>query len=599
MEAVSAEIAVVCKSPARALWGVLTDTERLNRMVGMSKLSTEPIDDASAARYLVSTRLGGFSVKFEELPFEWAYPESYRILRRMRNGPLEVLEMAYHLVPLAEGGTRVEVTLTLTPRYRILSPFLGLMADRTLASFRVAILALDAELASGKKSAERPELVNEEALARAATALRQTEPEAVVDALTTLLREGADVDVGRIRPFALADEWGRDRREILRACLGAVRAGLLDLHWEVVCPSCRTATQAIPSLASLTEHGACQLCEIQFAVDLDEAVEASFTPSPAVRAVDLGPYCIGGPSRTPHVLAQALLPPAGEARLKGPAEPGQYRLFLRGGVALPVEIREGAPAEQRATRALLGPREGPPAPLLLAPAGTLVVENPGAGESHAKLERVTWSDQAARARVVMTMPGFRRDFSGDILRPGMALKVARVGIFFSDLTGSTQLYTDAGDAAAFKLVHDHFEVVIGLIEKSGGSLVKTIGDAVMAVFADDLDGLIASVAILHAFEDFRAQGEHRGRTHIKLGVFGGPCYAVTANERLDYFGQTVNLSARLQAEARSGELVVPEELCDRALAARAIPASFVRERYAARLKGVTNPLAVARIKVGK
>jgi class 3 adenylate cyclase len=264
-----------------------------------------------------------------------------------------------------------------------------------------------------------------------------------------------------------------------------------------------------------------------------------------------------------------------------------------------VEIVEGAAAELRVTRAMLAPGEGPPAPLVLAPSGTLLVENPGEGESHAKLERVTWSDQAAKARVVMTMPGFRRDFSGDILRPGMALKVARVGVFFSDLTGSTQLYADAGDAAAFKLVHDHFEIVIGLIEKSGGSLVKTIGDAVMAAFADDLDGLVASVAILHAFEDFRVQGEHRGRTHIKLGVYGGPCYAVTANEVLDYFGQTVNLAARLQAEAHAGELVVPAELCDRALAARAIPASFVRERYEARLKGVPNPLAVARIKVGR
>ena len=38
-----------------------------------------------------------------------------------------------------------------------------------------------------------------------------------------------------------------------------VRAGLLDLHWEVVCPSCRTATQAIPSLASLTEPARSEL----------------------------------------------------------------------------------------------------------------------------------------------------------------------------------------------------------------------------------------------------------------------------------------------------------------------------------------------------
>ncbi len=63
------------------------------------------------------------------------------------------------------------------------------------------------------------------------------------------------------------------------------------------------------------------------------------------------------------------------------------------------------------------------------------------------------------------MPGVRRDFSNDILRPGLACAVARVGLFFSDLTGSTQLYAGNGDAAAFKLVHDHLDVVIGLVEQ--------------------------------------------------------------------------------------------------------------------------------------
>jgi class 3 adenylate cyclase len=195
------------------------------------------------------------------------------------------------------------------------------------------------------------------------------------------------------------------------------------------------------------------------------------------------------------------------------------------------------------------------------------------------------------------MPGFRRDFSDDILRPGMALKVARVGLFFSDLTGSTQLYTTAGDAAAFKLVHDHFDVLIALIERHRGTLVKTMGDAVMAVFSDDLDALLASTAILHAFEDFRRDDETRQRTHIKLGVYGGPCYVVTANGVLDYFGQTANIAARLQGQAKSGELVVEETLADRAIEQKMLPETFVVERYDAKLKGVDLPIRVARIRL--
>lgn len=193
------------------------------------------------------------------------------------------------------------------------------------------------------------------------------------------------------------------------------------------------------------------------------------------------------------------------------------------------------------------------------------------------------------------MPGFRRQFSSDVLRPGLALKVSRVGLFFSDLTGSTALYSAAGDAVAFKLVQDHFDVLVQIIEKNGGTLVKTIGDAVMAAFTDDLDGLVASLAALQAFEAFRAHDELRGRTHLKLGVYGGPCFAVTANGVLDYFGQTANIAARLQAEARGGELIVESALAEHAVQAGVLSPGLVRETYAASLRGVERPLQVARI----
>ena len=72
---------------------------------------------------------------------------------------------------------------------------------------------------------------------------------------------------------------------------------------------------------------------------------------------------------------------------------------------------------------------------------------------------------------------------------------------------------------------------------------------------------------------------------------------MTANGILDYFGQTVNIAARLQGEAKSGELVVVEELADRAIAPKALPERFVVERYDAKLKGVDEPVRVARIRL--
>jgi len=59
----------------------------------------------------------------------------------------------------------------------------------------------------------------------------------------------------------------------------------------------------------------------------------------------------------------------------------------------------------------------------------------------------------------------------------------------------------------------------------------------------------------------------------------------------------VNIAARLQGEAHSGELVVEEALADRGIERRVLPAAFVVERYQAKLKGVDVPFRLARIRL--
>jgi class 3 adenylate cyclase len=119
----------------------------------------------------------------------------------------------------------------------------------------------------------------------------------------------------------------------------------------------------------------------------------------------------------------------------------------------------------------------------------------------------------------------------------------------------------------------------------------------MAAFADELDAVAASMAILAAFEGFRREHPNGARTHVKLGVFAGPCYVVTANGILDYFGQTVNIAARLQGQAESGELVISGELADEALARGLVDHGAVRGRQEVQLKGVDGGVTVVRLAV--
>ena len=357
----------------------------------------------------------------------------------------------------------------------------------------------------------------------------------------------------------------------------------------MICPSCRVGAEVVGSLAAVKEHAQCHLCEIAFGLDSDEALEATFAPTPSVREIDVGQYCVGGPSRTPHVLAQSLLPARGSATLSAPAEPGRYRLFVRGGDVIPLEVsadgdaaitaRAGNGAALRARRRQRHRRA----------ARTTTIATSSSSASRTKA-------QAATAREVSLVPGFRRDFSSEVLRPDLALKVSSVTLFFSDLTASTQLYADIGDAAALRLVHDHFDVVLGIVERHGGTLVKTIGDAVMAAFVDDLSAVARVARDAARVRDVPRRGAERLRArHFKLGVFRGPSYLVNANGVLDYFGQTVNIAARLQAQAASGELVIESSLAELAVQSGALPSSSLRERYRATLKGVPQPIDVVRV----
>lgn len=595
MEQLVAERRVECQSDAETLWPVLTDTERMNRAVGFGALQASPVSNRSAARYEVTSELVGMPVRWQEEPFVWAHPEHFEVVRHMLEGPMTRLRFGFRLAPAKAGKTAVTVWLDVVPRaepFRApLEQAAAQVADRFAAEVRKVDRAL-AERAPLPRAGKRKGLHNK-ALERAVEALRETEPEGLCDRLAEHLRTASDVDLTRIRPYALADAWQVDRRQTLTTCLRAVGAGLLELRWEIICPSCRTGTEAYAALEQLQGHGRCQLCDLDFDVDLQSSVEVTFAPPSCIRAIDLGPYCVGGPARTPHVLSQAILPARGRAQLCAPEDLGLHRLFVRGGASLLLDVTpQGAQASE-----LDDELTSASSPLQVAPGATLTVTSSADEDRHVKLERSQFRNQAASASQVMAMPAFRREFTSEVLRSDMALKVTRVGLFFSDLTGSTEMYARIGDAAAFKLVQDHFDILVAILERHGGVLVKTIGDAVMGAFDDELAGFTAAVEVLQRFDALARQDPRFAEVTVKLGYYAGSCYAVTANGQLDYFGQSVNIAARLQGQAEGGELIAPVTLAERAVAEGLMPAAAIRSRYDAELKGVAERIHAGRIRV--
>jgi class 3 adenylate cyclase len=164
------------------------------------------------------------------------------------------------------------------------------------------------------------------------------------------------------------------------------------------------------------------------------------------------------------------------------------------------------------------------------------------------------------AHELLTIQPFADWARHETLPPEEYLEVQRMVVWFSDLTGSTALYARSGDPRAFQLVREHFDVIFEAIQEAEGAVVKTIGDGVMAVFVSEEQAVRAGVGAHERLETFnRKHGLGKGqRLVLKVGVHAGPMIVVTLDERLDYFGTSVNVASRVSHLARGGDLVLTQ-----------------------------------------
>ncbi len=459
--------------------------------------------------------------------------------------------------------------------------------------------------------------------------LRQSAGRRASAVIEAMVLSGSDIELNRINVIEFSSAHSLELDESLDAFLHAAKLGLFDMSWNLLCPGCGGVLSANTSINDIHQHDyPCAICAAGYEPTLDGMVEVTFTVSPRVRQIaahtpDALPmwdymqqvYWSSGIQFPPGVPMRELMEkivvdwmelPAGEkATMSLQLPEGFFIVFDPVTHAAQFLDVQGEPTRERqevgivfnAVHAPTGTMKMRPGPLRLTlenrtDARVLPAIYLAGDELHHMLGQ---RKKFLTARDLLTNQTFRDLFRTDTLEVDQRLKITSLTFVFTDLKASTELYERVGDLVAYDLVRAHFGVLNEVVRRESGAVVKTIGDAVMASFPTPDRGVAAVLGMREAMQALNASRKSEDLL-LKIGIHEGPCLAVTLNDRLDYFGQTVNVAARVQGLAESRAIFATEPIVKHpAVVAMLAKAGLTAVPQRCNLRGIADELTVYQI----
>jgi len=461
------------------------------------------------------------------------------------------------------------------------------------------------------------------------TALRQVADATVAAAIERHVEEAPDRDLSRINVVDFAARHGLEEGRTVSAFLHGARLGLFEMSWNVLCPGCGGVLDSNATLKSVRrDEYACALCAAGYEATLDEMVEVAFTVTPRVRRIaahdpDALPFPeymrqifwssgidLPGDEAYELLLEKIVLDtvelPGGEKTVRSLQLPEQFCIVFDPVThsAQFLDVQGDATRETQNLTVVFNKLSTPTGKLTVRPGPLrLVLDNrtdlrvlPAVWIAGPEMHDLLGSRKPfLTAKRLLTNQTFRDIYRTDTLDVDQRLKITSLTFLFTDLKGSTDLYERVGDLVAYDMVRAHFRVLHEIVAAQSGAVVKTIGDAVMATFATPDRAVAAALAMRDAMRALNAEGKQEDLT-LKIGMHEGPCLAVMLNDRLDYFGQTVNIAARVQGLAVSRSIFATRAVVGNSEAAERIgEAGLTPVPHQALLRGIADQHTVYEI----
>jgi class 3 adenylate cyclase len=136
---------------------------------------------------------------------------------------------------------------------------------------------------------------------------------------------------------------------------------------------------------------------------------------------------------------------------------------------------------------------------------------------------------------------------------------SEVAVLFADVVGSTRLYEVLGDLKARDMVVRCVDLMRAATNRNRGTVIKTIGDEILAIFPTANDAVNAAAEMQHdigAQPELAVQGQH---VAIRIGCHFGPVVL----EKRDIFGASVHTANRMTSQAKAGQIILTAAVVER------------------------------------
>jgi eukaryotic-like serine/threonine-protein kinase len=559
------------------LWPFVSDTARMNEVVGLPPVDVERVPVDGSTQTFLSNRVLGIDMRWREYPFEWVEGRSWSVLRVCTRGVTRWYRIRLELEALPAGGTRLAYSMEFEPILSILALIVKFeVGIKQKAKLTRAFRRVDGLIQSGairrepSPHAQARSVVPDVAkiVQSKLTELRSRRvEESVLRALEQHVLHAPDVAIARIRPLRFAHDHALDERAVIEAFLLGTRHGLFDMLWDIICPLCQIPATFAESLERLDTHSGCPACELQFPLDFASSVELVFRVSPEVRPNEVRAYCIGGPAHSPHVAAQLTLAAGegrvlaldlsdGKHRIRSPQLPGVIEVdvsprhaFARADLVIGQRLRVVDAARTPSRDARLDLHAPDPSVGLASGGQTLGLRNQLGHEVTVRVERLADRDDALTAARAWSMPRFREWFPGETLESGRLVAVGQLSFLVLHVLEHLALIESRGDAVALSKTLEVYDELHAAVERHDGRISSSTMDRVVASFERKEDAIAAAAELAIALA-------RPTLLPSSLVLHRGAAVATTIGARMEYYGKTIAEALELSDRSAAHQLVI-------------------------------------------